>query len=716
MTERTPMRLTSPAEPVLLASLKALAYLAAITAYLIFFTSQAALWSSLGAGMVALLLVMFTEARLSTLGVFGLTFAPMGLGLAVSVTLGALTWVSDFIGPATVLRLTDSVFFGSLTFGIVFGLRAWGRRRRVGVWFEGSFIALSAIQLFAAHRNYQLHEPRFFSDWVIINGTTSIQWWLTLIGVGVALISALMMMRVRRASHFIAALVTLALVMGGIYYFERGTHKLPAVKPLQLAGGGGGGSKDGEGEGDGSGGGDGESDQNDPSNRPPDPVAVAVFHNDYEAQYNVLYFRQQVLSSFDGVKLVADTTGRFDQDVLTVFPHDQPKVAEATQDHASHLEITTSMYLINPHPTPPALTHAVKLEPLENPSPQRFVSAYLVRSLAPAVNVLRYSGRDSIPSSWSEEKRAFYLATHDRDPRYETLAEEITRELPPHRFSDTIYRAYAIKRYLEQEGYYTLKVKHRSSTDPAASFLFGEMRGYCVHFAHSAVHLLRSQGIAARVALGYAVDARTRSNSSAVLITGDRAHAWPEIHVEGVGWVTFDIYPQHSDEPPPRTVSQSLESLFGEMARDQLERGVKRSEPFPWALLGTYILYVALGLFALGHFIGFWRLGRARFGAPEERGRLAFIATLDRLAGAGLTRRYGESREAFARRLEARVPGLVTLTEARARGALGHPERRAEQSEVTRRHAAEVRRAFARHHRFRWLCSLLNPTGWIYSR
>ena len=93
------------------------------------------------------------------------------------------------------------------------------------------------------------------------------------------------------------------------------------------------------------------------------------------------------------------------------------------------------------------------------------------------------------------------MATPD-DPRYRALADIIVRDVDPRFFHDDLARAYAIKRYLEKSGFYTLRSKHSSSKDPTASFLFGSLRGYCVHFAHAAVYLIRTQGIAARVALG----------------------------------------------------------------------------------------------------------------------------------------------------------------------------------------------------------------------
>ena len=707
-------RLTIPNEPLLLSLVKSLIYLGSITCYLIFFTSSWALWSTLFLSSICLYLVQTYEHQLNSSGVI-----TVGLGLGsgawlLSYWLESWQLWSKLFGAAAVLRLSEMIFFGLLSCSAIVFLRCWGRRSRIGGGLEGLVVCNAVVQLFSTHRLGQLHEPRFFSDWVIISGQHSIQWWLTLFGIGLVFIALIIFSRVRRMVHLVWATLLVFLLLGGLYLFSDLGHKVKTVQPLTL--GGQGQSKEDKKDGGGQGGGDGESNNNSPQNRPPTPVAVAVFHDDYAPEYGILYFRQQVLSSFDGVKLVSDSAQKFDQDVLTRFPNEKPEIAGKSQNEENHLKVSTSMYLIDEHPTPPALTNAEQITPVENPAPQRFVEAYAVSSLVSAVPLKRYVGRESIPSEWNEEKQKFYLDTHVDDPRYQTLAEEIIRDLPSRLAADPIHRAIAIKRYLEQSGYYTLKVKHRSSSDPAASFLFGDLRGYCVHFAHSAVHLLRSQGIAARVALGYAVDARTRSNSSAVLITGDRAHAWPEIHIEGVGWVTFDIYPENSDDPPAQSVSQSLESLFGEMARKQLDRGLKRGAPFPWKKLTRLVSYGLATLIILGYLIGLWRLLRLRFVPTELRGRLAYIVVLDRLAGAGLNRNKGETRELYAQRLNDYAPGLEELTKIHLSWALGHPEYRVNRAEEVMMHAKLVRKAYAKQSRGKWLLSIVNPFAWYFAR
>lgn len=714
-----------PGEPLLLWLTKSAAYLGALLLYLIFVTSPFGLASALLTGGLTLALARRYGALLSGRGVTLSVVILFSTGWLVSAILEGWALASHLLGPGVALRCSDAFFLATSTMALIGGLRIWGTRDRLGGAFEGGFILLSVIQLFAAHRGGQIHEPRFFTDWVLIGGYRDINWWLDLFGLGVASLALLMMTRVRRVSHMLIASLALSLVMGVLYWQLDVKVARRVAEPITFGGSGddqGQGDSNGDGRGGGgSGQGDGDSGGGDgapPPQRPPVPVAVAVFYDDYNAQPPIFYFRQSVLSYFDGVKLVAEPSARFDLDVITHFPNAEPLKASEAQAPSAHVEVSTSMYLIDEHPSPPMLTHGVELRPLENPDPQRFATAYSVRSLVPSVPISRHLGKGSIPSAWGEEQRAHYLATHQDDPRYMSLAREVTRELPSSLSADPIARALSIKQYLEEEGYYTLKVKHRSQKDPVAPFLFGDMRGYCVHFAHSAVHLLRSQGIAARVALGYAVDARTRSSSSAVVITGDRAHAWPEIHVDGVGWVTFDIYPQHSDEPPPTTVSQSLESLLGELARDQVRRGLSQEPLLPWRTIALSAFGALLALIALGYLISLIRALRVSFSSEERLGGVAYLATLDRLSGGGLRRAYGESREAYARRLsaQAQLQSLPSLATAHGAWALGAHGDRAARGREVQAHARQVRAEFAARHRLRWLLSWLNPFSWLLSR
>jgi hypothetical protein len=439
-------------------------------------------------------------------------------------------------------------------------------------------------------------------------------------------------------------------------------------------------------------------------------VAVALLHDDLP-DADVVYFRQAVLSRFLVDRLVEDTSGRFDRDVISGFPGGRPAVAETTQDPGFHREVVTSMFLLVDHAQLFGLGHPVEMSPLENPDPRRFVTAYEVRSRFLHQELGRLIGRPSLPASWSQELRDHYTAA-PADPRYRELAQRLIRDVDPRFVGDDLMSALMIKRYLEKEGFYTLREKRLVGPDPTGRFLFGDMRGYCVHFAHSAALLFRTLGIPSRVALGYAVQIARRGAGSSVLIFSNEAHAWPEIHLDGVGWVTFDIYPERSDEPPPPPNDQDLESILGELARKD-RTGGKGAQPgeglvIPWRELGLGAAGVLGALLAASYLTKLVR--RVRRGSP----RLVYRAALDRLSDIGAGRRLGETRERHAARVAAIAPSFAALTREHLRAALGA---RAVDPALVERLARDARAE--QRARTRWhtrLLGLLNPIGWLRTR
>jgi len=202
-----------------------------------------------------------------------------------------------------------------------------------------------------------------------------------------------------------------------------------------------------------------------------------------------------------------------------------------------------------------------------------------------------------------------------------------------------------------------------------------------------------------------------------VLILGDRAHAWPEIHIAGVGWVPFDIYPEQSDEPPPRFVDQSLESLLGELARDD-PTGGRAADPdsqlsIPWARLGQ-----ALGGAALIVLLGGYTVKAGRIAVAAARPaahQLRFAATLDRFSDLGLGRQRGETRERHAERLAPLAPSLVPLTRVHLRLTLGRPA--VDDVDAVRTLARQTLSEYGtRIPRWKRALGWLNPLGWWFTR
>ncbi len=271
---------------------------------------------------------------------------------------------------------------------------------------------------------------------------------------------------------------------------------------------------------------------------------------------------------------------------------------------------------------------------------------------------------------WSPETIAHYTHGPD-DPRYRELADRMIAELPDEYRQDPYAWALAITQWLGEHGTYSLRSNHAGATDPTADFLFGDLTGYCVHFAHATVFLMRSVGLPARVATGYLSSESGRRGGSAILLSGQNSHAWPEVYLEGVGWVVVDVTPERALDPPPGTPDEELQQLLAELLRGNRiipDDGSEPPTPIAEIARNLRTLGVQIGagllalLFVLLYGVKNWRFFAPMFATRETAGRLYLRSALDRLAEGGIVREEGESREAFAERLRATVPSLTPLS------------------------------------------------------
>ena len=134
------------------------------------------------------------------------------------------------------------------------------------------------------------------------------------------------------------------------------------------------------------------------------------------------------------------------------------------------------------------------------------------------------------------EWTALYLQLpEDFSPEVAALASEIAagEENP----FDT---AYAITRYLRINIEYSRTLPPvPTGADPMEWFLFDEMRGFCNYYATAQVLMLRSLGIPARIAVGYAEGEYDRLTDTYTVRRRD-SHAWPEVYFVDYGWVIFE--------------------------------------------------------------------------------------------------------------------------------------------------------------------------------
>lgn len=649
------------------------------------------------------------------------------LGLAVTHAWVASSTLALALGPVSVMVFAEALRWLALVFPTVFGLRFLASRRPLFAVIEALVVALAFSSGFSAHRDGMVHRPLLIGDWAWSRGIDPAFVFLALGGLGTLLLAALLIsesQRKRLPLHF-SALILVALFL---FFFVR-VEGLPKPQPssdLGLTGDSESESKTEGGDGDRqrTRGGKGNEDQLEDLNFQDEysssgaeaPVAVVVLHDDYSPPSGVYYFRQTAFSQYNGRRLVQPTRDDVDLDVVRRFPAKATQIAAAPAVSDQRSSLKTSMGLLVDHVRPFALDSPASIGPIANPNPLRFQRAFEVVSHVLTLPYEQMLGRRSGDATWTDDIWSHYLE-RPGDPRYAETAAGLMDRLRPEFRDDPLAQALAIKGYLDENGIYSRKSQHAGQDDPAASFLFGDLTGYCVHFAHAATYLFRSRGLPARVAAGYAVAESSRGGSSAVVIRGADAHAWPEVYLEGIGWVVVDLSPQQSLDEPTENADPELQRLLGEMMRQQMwkQDELEPQPPFDFARLLRIVALVFLGLVALAYLVKIYRFVVPHLAAEQHLYRVGYRSALDRLADLGVLRKRGECRELFAARVAGLAPSFVALTDQHLGGALG--SRRHLDREQLRRLVDQVFLELwqAVPAWKRWLAAV-HPFSWILAR
>jgi transglutaminase-like putative cysteine protease len=647
--------------------------------------------------------------------------------------LGRSTGLALALGEARFLVLRDALDFGLLALCASASLTAVSQRLPWFAFVEVALCGMVASQLVSEHRHGAINRPFEIADPILSAGGDPTFVFYALGGLS-ALLLALVLILERKWWRLLLHLGVLGLLL-----LLLGLGVSSGVLPTPQPAGDGLGlkgkpneSKQEKGQGQG---------QNRGKQRPDNdmlefrdqeqnrdqqtPVAVVLLHDDYSAPQGVYYFRQGAFSQFNGRRLIAATRDKLDRDILGAFPVDTAEVPDAPQPGAERATIETTVALLADHTRPFGLESPISFSAALNPNPERFRRVYTVVSSALTADLMSLLGRSAGSPSWSADDRAHYLALPS-DPRYAELAKRLVDQLAPELAADPMLKAWAITEWLSKEATYSLRSKHASAEDPTADFLFGDKIGYCVHFAHAVTYLLRAAGVPARVATGYAVDEAGRQGGSAILIPSGAAHAWPEVYLDGLGWVVTDVHPERTLDPVPQAPDADLQRLLGQLARGIKPLPPDGGEPGKyWKDWARDLARWAAGsagvacmvLLVLLYLIKAWRRASPLLSRGAGFSRVAYRAELDRLSELGLSRRRGETREAFAARVRERVPSLTALTAVHVGVRFGSEQAkrkpRGELEAIVRQLRAEQRSAFGP---WRRLLGALSPWHWLKAR
>ncbi len=420
------------------------------------------------------------------------------------------------------------------------------------------------------------------------------------------------------------------------------------------------------------------------------PAALLRLQNSYDKNpwAPMMYLREGALSEYSGKEIVK-AGSQYDKDAPTIDPN-SPYYLSPPENVNERENILQAVYVLSDKAIPFSLDTPTFFKPIKNPNPKRFKYTYLTQSNAPVEPLVDLLDDQVGNRSWTKEMWAHYLrgpgsndslelstlssdikvisetepllSKNGEDLRYALLAEQLTSSIV-----SPMKKVTAIVQYLSEESIYVLEPNHNvtATGDPVAPYLFPRIkRGYCVHFAHSAVYLFRLAGIPARIGTGYLVDLQYAKGGDILVQMGDR-HAWPEVYVQDKGWMVFDVTPQRAEnDQVPIPDQDLLEQLMSEIdpieilegippAPENLDSEKSTVEKIIDSKILAYIPKLIPYVFILFILAKFWLRHSWRLPSSDSKklSRLyrAYISTLEDI---GRKRSFGDTRLTFSKKVK----------------------------------------------------------------
>jgi transglutaminase-like putative cysteine protease len=158
---------------------------------------------------------------------------------------------------------------------------------------------------------------------------------------------------------------------------------------------------------------------------------------------------------------------------------------------------------------------------------------YRIQSYYSAANAADLRQTTAEYPDWFAQR---YLQLPDSiSPETIALAQRLTA---PH--NNPYDKAIAVRDYLRQNMAYNDQVAAPPpGVEPVHHFLFESQEGYCNYYASAMAVMLRSQGIAARLATGFA-SGEFNDDLGYYRVRDADAHVWVEVYFPGYGWIQFE--------------------------------------------------------------------------------------------------------------------------------------------------------------------------------
>lgn len=171
-------------------------------------------------------------------------------------------------------------------------------------------------------------------------------------------------------------------------------------------------------------------------------------------------------------------------------------------------------------------------------------NSYEVQAMiaTPTIQELRSAGTEY--PTWVTER--YLQVPEDIAPALKELAEKITAS-----YTIPFDKAQAITSYLRRTIDYQTTIDENvpAGQDPLLWVLFDYQKGFCMYSASAEVLMLRTLGIPARMAVGFAQGTYDEERDRYTVARLD-AHAWPEVYFPEIGWIEFE--PTGNQQPLDR--------------------------------------------------------------------------------------------------------------------------------------------------------------------
>ena len=391
------------------------------------------------------------------------------------------------------------------------------------------------------------------------------------------------------------------------------------------------------------------------------PAAVIRLDGDYAENpfQPMMYIRENALSSLGNHELVI-APGTYDTDLHRTAPNERFEIEPPKAPFRKQLSF--SSYLLANHNLSFAIDFPISINPIKNPNPEKFKGAFHAVSLVPTFPLAALEQTHAGDSSWNAETRAHYLETVS-DPRYGSLAARLVGN----QALSSAAAAQKIVQYLSENSIYTLTPNHSvpKGDDQVAPYLFGDMRGYCVHFAHATVFMLRALGIPSRIGTGYLTDLSKAKDGHLLLRMSDR-HAWAEVYFEGYGWIPFDTKPTRVESHGNSEMDYKLlEELMGMLGNDEFLPAAKKldepglQQPLTFEMPLNQIPWLELCVTLLGLLVALKVWIRYSWLLPSSVNTKIFRAyrsLISILHDIGMHRHRGETFVEFQQRMSRETP------------------------------------------------------------